>query len=185
MSIEPAPASPNGSPPSRVVRRCLGSVLLGLALVCLTSCIGGDSGDDSDGAGSELRSDGATEEVAYSMAVQTIDAMVETTAAEDRIVAVVVPSDRALLALDADRLAELAGQGGLGSLIIRLRQSEDVDLSSPAAIDGAEESVFGSDGTAHVLRAIGPAPTFAGQPIRTIERRGDLTVIVIDGIIEP
>lgn len=157
---------------------------MSLVLFGLTACVGGGSTDGTD-VESELRSDGSTEDVLYSMALRSIDALAGVDAADDRVVAVVVPSDRALLALDADRLAELASQGDLGSLIIELQESEDVDLSSPTAIDGAEEFVFGADGTAHVLRAIDPSPTFASQPIRTIERRGNLTVIVIDGIIEP
>lgn len=158
-------------------------LLLAICLLTLGGCV---DGEPDDGAtASILRSDAVPEDIAYSMALATIDDLADQNPGDRGIAAVVVPSDNALLALDADRLAELAGDGGLDSLLIEVLVSDDVDLSSLSAIDGAEEFVFSSTGTAHLLRATPPTPTFADQPIRTIDRRGPLTVIVVDGIVEP
>lgn len=153
-------------------------------VIGLTGCVRGGSGDTAPDT--LLVSERLTEEGQYSMAIPSLDALAAelAEATNGEIAAVVVPTDRALLALDADRLAELAGEGDLASVIVLIPASELVDLSSPDALEGAEATVIGSDGSAYRLDNLGGSPRFAEQSIQLIERRGSLTVIAIDGIIE-
>ncbi len=91
---------------------------------------------------------------------------------------VVVPTDEAIFALDADALADVLA-GGLDELIEGSVSSIDYGTT----IEGWPRDL--GDGAGPELRVDrdGDAWTIDGHRVTDVWRRGDVTVVVIDGVV--
>ena len=92
---------------------------------------------------------------------------------------VIVPTDRAIFALDADALADLLA-GGLIELVASSALSTDYGVSIEAWPGELDD---GSGPTRAVTRADG-AWSVDGHPVVDVWRRDEVTVVVIDGVLE-
>ena len=92
---------------------------------------------------------------------------------------VIVPTDRAIFALDADALADLLA-GGLIELVASSALSTDYGSSME---DWPDELDNGSGPARAVTRTDG---TWAvdGHPVVDVWRRDEVTVVVVDGVLE-
>lgn len=93
----------------------------------------------------------------------------------------IVPSDRALLRLNADALADLAVEGGVDPLLHRLSPSELDDIVDP----DPPSIVITEDRRYLRLTEIDGQLMLNERPIVVVTTLGDVTVVVVDGIIEP
>ncbi len=171
-------------------RRAIPAFLVGAVFFMsffMSSCFGGEPTSNSAGLASDEASFVSAQAGVRSLASVAGATLGETVAdvGESQVAAAVIPSDDAVLSLDADRLADLISTGSIADLIVLLAPSDDIDLRSQLTFEDEWEGfLFDLDGDAHRTRTGGTDPTFAGLPIQAIEEQVGLTIIVVDGIVE-
>ncbi len=169
-----APPSPTRHDSSSVSAR---PVSLFLSL-CLFVALGAACGADADTLDPALAIDAPSEylELAWSMAA---DALAEVGELDGD--AVVVPSNDALLALDADALADLMSTDGLEEMI----RSSVVRAGFDQAANAGDLYLL-SDGTSVPVTAAEGQLLLDQLPLLETVEVGDVTVLVVDGImVEP